>query len=35
VPHLAANELAFAVGPKEGETDGILVMVLKVLGSAV
>jgi hypothetical protein len=33
MPHLAAGELAFAVGPKGGETEGILVKVLKVLGS--
>jgi hypothetical protein len=33
MPHLAAGELAFAIGPKEGETEGILVKVLKVLGS--
>jgi hypothetical protein len=34
MPHLTAGELAFAVGPKVGETEGILVKVLKVLGSA-
>jgi hypothetical protein len=35
MPHLPAGDLAFAVGPKGGETEGILVKVLKVLGSAV
>jgi hypothetical protein len=34
MPHLAAGKLAFAVGPKMGEPEGILVKVLKVLGSA-
>jgi hypothetical protein len=34
MPHLAAGELAFTVGPNGGETEGILVKVLKVLGSA-
>jgi hypothetical protein len=33
MPHLAVGELAFAIGPKGGETEGILVKVLKVLGS--
>jgi hypothetical protein len=34
VPHLATGELAFTVEPKGGETEGIIVKVLKVLGSA-
>jgi hypothetical protein len=34
MPHLTAGELAFALGPKGGETEGILVKVLKLLGSA-
>jgi hypothetical protein len=34
MPHLAAGKLAFAVGPKGGEPEAILVKVLKVLGSA-
>jgi hypothetical protein len=34
MPHLAAGELTFATGPKGGEPEGILVKVLKVLGSA-
>jgi hypothetical protein len=32
VPHLAAGELAFAVGPKGGEAKGIYVKDSKVLG---
>jgi hypothetical protein len=35
VPHLAAGELAIAVGPKREETKGIYVKDLKVLGSGV
>jgi hypothetical protein len=34
MPHLAAGELDSAVGPKGGEPEGILVKILKVLGSA-
>jgi hypothetical protein len=34
MPHLDAGELASAVGSKGGETEGILVKILKVLGSA-
>jgi hypothetical protein len=34
MPHLVAGELAFAVGPDGGEPKGILVKILKVLGSA-
>jgi hypothetical protein len=33
VLHLAASELAIAVGPEGGGTEGICVKVLKVLGS--
>jgi hypothetical protein len=34
MPHLTAGELAFAVRPKGGRAEGILVKILKVLGSA-
>jgi hypothetical protein len=34
MPHLAAGELASAVGPKGGRAEGILVKILKVLESA-
>jgi hypothetical protein len=35
MPYLTAGELASAVGPKRGRAEGILVKILKVLGSAV
>jgi hypothetical protein len=34
MPHLAAGELAFSVAPEGGELEGILVKILKVIGSA-
>jgi hypothetical protein len=34
MPHLVVVELASAVGPKGGRAEGILVKILKVLGSA-